>query len=99
MLRVRSSSPFSPPPAVLGAASIHKRHLSRESGGNRASCFCKLELRGGGVHKGALSHFHCAISSFGGEFSRESKFAQRHVSVSMFTALLYFHLAPTDSDE
>lgn len=75
-------------------------------GRKRAQCFCKLELRLA-VHEGALSHFHCAISSAGGVASRKSKFAERHVPVHggaarsplMFTALLYFHLVPATGDE
>lgn len=48
-------------PMALKGASIHKRHLSRDTVRKPVRRFCKLQLKV--VHKGAVSHLLCAVNS------------------------------------
>lgn len=49
-------------PVALKGASIHKRHLSRDTVRKAERRFCKLQLKV--VHKGVVSGLLCAINSF-----------------------------------
>lgn len=94
----------SSPPALLGGALIHKRHLSWESGGNvrvvSANWNCASPCT-----REPLASSIVQLAATEGEASRESRFAECHVcsgatrGPSVFTPLLYFHLVPTDGDE